>query len=174
MKRILSFTIAALLLVVASAAGQAKAELSFGGGITQPTGTFGDASKTGWHGLASIAAFPGDHPIGLQGTVFYGQNNFQTGSGKTKLFGGLGELKLEMRTDAAFKPYAVVGGGLVNAKATGGSGSTKGALDVGIGVGYIGASKVGFFVEGRYVNVFDSGPDLQFIPISAGLRIALK
>jgi opacity protein-like surface antigen len=178
MKRIFSLAIATLLLMAASVAAQSKAELSFGGGITQPTGDFGNVAKTGWHGLATITAFPAGQTVGLQGSVLYGQNKFETGGGKTKLFGALAELRLDLRTGAAFTPYVAVGGGLMNVKATaaggGSSSDNKGALDGGVGVGYLGASSVGFFVEARYVNVFESGADLTFIPVTAGLRIALK
>jgi opacity protein-like surface antigen len=178
MKRIMALAGAALLLTVASAAAQTKAEISFGGGITMPTGDFGDVAKLGWHGLTTITVFPGTQPLALQGSGFYGQNKFDTGSGKTKLFGALAELRLDLRTEAAFRPYVAFGGGLMNAKTSGTGGGTtsdtKAALDLGVGVGYIGASTVGFFVEARYVNVFDSGPDLTFIPVTAGLRIAIK
>jgi opacity protein-like surface antigen len=177
MKRILSLTSAALLLLAASATAQSKAEIGIGGGITQPTGDFGDVAKLGWHGLATITVFPGSQPFALQGSAFYGQNKFDTGGGKTKLFGALGEFKLDLRTGASFTPYVVAGGGLVNVKTSvpGGTSSSdnKGALDAGVGAGYTGASKVGFFVEARYVNVFDSGPDLTFIPVTAGLRVSI-
>jgi hypothetical protein len=178
MKRIMVLASTALFLMATSATAQSKAEISLGGGITQPTGDFGDLAKLGWHGLATITVFPGTQPFGLQGSGFYGQNKFETGGGKTKLFGALAEVRIDLRTGAAFKPYVTFGGGLVNAKTSvtgGGSASdTKGALDGAVGIGYVGASKVGFFFEVRYVNVFDSGPDLTFIPVTAGIRVSIK
>lgn len=172
MKRIISLACAALFLTVASAAAQTKALISFGGGITQPSGDFGDVAKLGWHGLGTLTVFPGTEPFGIQGTVFYGENKFDVGGGKTKLFGGLAEIRLDLRTGAQFTPYVAVGGGLVNTK-VGSSSDNNGALDGGLGVSYLGPSRVGAFLEVRYVNVFDSGPDLTFFPVTAGLRIRI-
>lgn len=174
MKRIITLLLAALLLMAASAAAQTRAYISFGGGITQPTGDFGDAAKLGWHGLGTITVFPGTEPFGLQGSLFYGENKFEIGGGKAKMFGGLAELRLDLRTGAQFTPYVAVGGGLLNVKASGGDSDNKGALDGGIGVSYIGASNFGAFLEARYVNVFDSGPDLTFFPLTFGLRVAIR
>ncbi len=177
MKRHLTLACVALALMATSTAAQTRAHLSFGGGITQPSGDFGDVAKLGWHGLASIGVFPGWEPFGFQGVAFYGENKFEVGGGKAKLFGALAELRFNLRTGAPFTPYLTAGGGLVNVKATGGGGSsseTNGALEGGIGVSYLGAGNVGVFVEARYVNVFDSGPDLTFVPLTAGLRIAIR
>lgn len=171
-----------MLALLGGAAGtpaaQQRAELSLGGGITVPSGDFGNAAKTGWHGLGTITWFPAGDPLGVQATAFFGQNKFEGGGGKFQMFGALLEGRLDLRTESAFRPYVMAGGGVtdVEAKPTGGTSvtRTKVAIDGGVGFGYVGTSKVGFFVQARYVNVFDSGPDLTFIPVTAGIRIALK
>ena len=177
MRRVATLVLAALAAISSPAAAQGRVEIHLGGGVTEPTGDFGKAAKLGWHGLGSIAWFPGKEVFAIQATGFYGQNKFDPSGGKFKLAGGLAELRLDLRSEAAFRPYFMLGGGLVNSKASpdggGGTSNTKGALAGGVGLGYVGATNVGFFVEFRYVNVFYSGSDQTFIPLSAGLRIAL-
>jgi hypothetical protein len=177
MRRTLNLVLAALVGIAGPAAGQGRAELALGGGITQPTGDFGDATKVGWHALGTITWFPSADAFGVQATGFYGQNKFDPGGGKFRLFGGMGELRLDLRTEGSFRPYAMLGVGFMDVEAmpTGGNSSTdtKVSFDGGVGLGYVGAGKIGFFVQARYVNVFFDGPDLSFIPITAGLRVSL-
>jgi opacity protein-like surface antigen len=177
MRRSYWLILAALVGVTGTAAGQGRAEFALGGGLTEPMGDFGDAAKVGWHALGTITWFPSRDVFGLQATAFYGQNKFDPGGGKFQMFGALGEVRLNLRTEGAFRPYVMAGPGFmdVETKPTGGSSSTdtKFALSGGIGFGYMGAGKVGFFVQARYVNVFYSGPDLTFSPVSAGLLISL-
>jgi opacity protein-like surface antigen len=180
MRRLILLAAAGLLGMTTPGYAQ-RLEFSLGGGVTQPTSNFGDVAKLGWHGLATFSVFPSHATYAFQGTGFYGQNKFDgTGGKKFKLYGGLLEFRLDMRSGAAFRPYVMAGGGVTHV--TGGAISsalslvddTKATLAGGIGVAYEGASKVGFFVQVRYVNVFLNGPDLQFIPLSAGLRIAME
>ncbi|MFN8654383.1 MAG: outer membrane beta-barrel protein [Gemmatimonadales bacterium] len=178
MRRHLILTLALLGAAAGTLAAQQRAELSLGGGITVPTGDFGNAAKTGWHALGTITWFPAGDPFGVQATALFAQNKFEGGGGKFQMFAALLEGRLDLRTEGAFRPYVMAGGGVtdVEAKPTSGSSTTrtKIAIDGGVGVAYVGTSKVGFFVQARYVNVFDSGPDLAFAPVTAGIRIALK
>lgn len=180
MRRLISLVMAGLLGITASANAQSL-EVSLGGGATQPSGDFGNAAKLGWHVLGTISVFPSEATYAIQGTGFYGQNKFDgTGGDTFKLYGGLLEFRLDLRSGAAFRPYFMAGGGLIHV--SGGAsgplavsyGDTKGAFSGGIGVAYEGKSKVGFFAQARYVNVFFGGPDLSFIPLSAGIRVGLK
>jgi hypothetical protein len=161
-----------LLVLVSGARAQSPVEIAVGGGATEPTGDFGNAAKLGWHGLATVTVFPSGGVLGIQATGFYGQNNFDPGGGKWKLAAGLAELRLNMRTTAAFKPYFTAGGGVVNYKAALSSGptasQTKGAVDGGLGVAYSAGGDGGIFLQLRYINVFASGSDLNFIPITIG------
>lgn len=183
MRRLILLVIAALIGASVSASAQSL-ELSLGGGATQPSGDFGDAAKLGWHVLGTISVFPSDATYAIQGTGFYGQNKFDgTGGDTFKLYGGLLEFRLDLRSGAAFRPYFMAGGGLTHVSGGAASsapppaisfGDTKGTFSGGIGVAYEGKSGVGFFAQARYVNVFFSGPDLSFIPLSAGIRVGLK
>jgi hypothetical protein len=178
MKRIMCVALAALSVVAAPVRAQVGVELHFGGGITQPTGNFKDAAKLGWHGLATIALVPGHAPFAIQGSALYGQNKFEVGSGKWTVLGALAELRLDLSTKGTARGYVMAGGGAINVKAkpTGGSstGNTKGAFDVGAGFAYMAANEIGVFIEGRYLNVFEPGPDFSMIPITVGVRLVIQ
>jgi hypothetical protein len=178
MKRLILCTAFALLATAGTAAAQTEIEGALGGGFTEPTGDFADAAKLGWHGLASFGVMPEGSPLGVQATGYYGQNKFEGGGGKWELLGLLGELKIALRNEGSLRPYVSAGGGLIDVKAkpdAGGSASdTKGALAFGIGGGYHLNPTASIFVEGRWVNVFFSGSDMNFIPVSAGVRFKLR
>ena len=63
----------------------------------------------------------------------------------------------------------------IKAKPTTGSSTseTKFGINVGAGFDFDIQDKVGIFVEGRFHNVFISGSDAKFIPISAGVRFGV-
>ena len=176
MKRLVPLILMALLVMTGTAAAQSRVELALGGGATVPTGDFGNAAKAGWHALATVAIFPGTSVLGVQATGFYGQNTFKAGGGKWKLSGGVAELRLEMRSKAAFKPFFMLGGGLVDYKAALTSGpsasNTKAALDGGVGVAYNVGANGGLFLQGRYVIVFSPGSHLTFVPFTAGFQVS--
>ncbi len=178
MKRITCIALAALAFISTAAQAQAGVELHLGGGITQPTGNFNDAAKTGWHGLATIAVVPSHSPFAIQASALYGEDKFKVGGGKWKMFGGLGEIRFDLSTSGKSRGYLMAGGGLFNVKATptGGpaSSNTKGAFDGGAGFAYMAGPEVGVFIEARYVNVLLNGPDIAFIPVTFGFRLALK
>ena len=183
MKRIVSVVLAAggaLLLSAASA--QAQVSVGVGGGLTIPTGDFGDGFKTGWHGIANVGY---DLPsgIGLRGDFFYGQNNVDaTGvDGKAKLAGGLGNVLYTFKSAGTIHPYVIGTVGFMNAKleASGGGltfsdSETKVAFGGGAGIKFKAGSDANFFAEGRYISVNTSGGSTNFIPITIGVSFGLK
>jgi outer membrane protein with beta-barrel domain len=182
MKRIVSVVLAAggaLLLSAASA--QAQVSVGVGGGVTIPTGTFGDFSKTGWHGVANVGY---DLPsgLGVRGDFFYGENKFDKGfvgaDGKTKLAGGFGNLAYTFKSAGTIHPYVLGSVGFMNVKIApdgGGSNSeTKVAFGGGAGVKFKAGSDANIFVEGRYITVNTSGDNANFIPITLGVSFGLK
>ncbi len=173
MKRAACVLFAAMAFISTAAQGQVGVEFHLGGGITQPTGNFGDAAKLGWHGLATIALIPSHAPFAIQATGMYGENKFKVGSGKWKLSGALAEVRLDLGTSGKSRGYVMAGGGVFSVKAAG-IGKSKAAFDAGAGFAYMASPKAGVFVEGRYVNVFESGSDIGFIPITVGVRIAIQ
>jgi opacity protein-like surface antigen len=177
MKRtILAASLVGLLLTLGSERLQAQSvSFGIGGGLTIPTGTFGDFAKTGWHGLGHIGyGLPSG--LGLRGDFLYGQNKFDVGSGKFKLAGGLGNVLYEFQSPGGVKPYLIAGAGFFNAKAdvTGGTSETKFAFGGGGGVKLKVGADANFFVEGRYVSVQTSGDNLNFIPLTAGISFGTK
>ncbi|MGE5230780.1 MAG: outer membrane beta-barrel protein [Deltaproteobacteria bacterium] len=186
MKRLLK-GVAALGLMAALAATTAQAQVlkgSIGGGITIPTGSTSDGLKTGWNGTAAIQYKPAGSPLGFQVDGMYQQLKATTsaaalGLDKDEIWSGTGNLVFwfPVASETKIHPYLLGGGGVYNIKAkptTGTSTSeTKFGINVGAGFDFDIQDKVGIFVEGRFHNVFITGADAKFIPISAGIRFGV-
>jgi hypothetical protein len=156
------------------------AEFSLGGGIGFPSGTFDDAAKTGWHGLAAISFVPNGSPVGIQFDGQYQQYKLDGFTDtKERFLIGTGNVVFKFKTseESTFRPYILGGGGVYNFKQTGSAdpgqvlegGTTKFGLNAGAGFDFK-AGAVGLFVEGRFHDVFSSGDNLKFIPITLGIR----
>ena len=88
--------------------------------------------------------------------------------------------KFKTSEESTFRPYLIGGGGVYNFKTTGeddlgglidtDNSVTKFGLNGGAGFDFK-AGAIGLFVEGRFHNVFTSGSNLRFIPISVGIRL---
>ena len=178
MKRTLLLTFAALVLTASAGHGQMKVQFDLGGGISEPTGDYGDFTDLGWHGLATVAVVPNGSPLAIQVTGFYSQLDFKTIGGRWELGGGFGELRLDLLKRSKMTGSVLLGGGVIHAKAkpdVGGSTSdTRGAFDGGLGLTYNVTEMVGFFFQARYVNIFIDGPDITMIPLTAGLRFHFR
>ena len=176
--------IAALALsmfVGASTLHAQGAEFSLGGGIANPLGTFNDATKLGWMGLAAISFVPTGSPVGIQIDGQYQQFPFDVGGGHERFLIGTGNIVYKFKTseDTKFRPYLIGGGGVYNFKATGSTtvsgnfsttgSTTKFGVNAGAGFDYK-AGSAGLFVEGRFHDVFTSGSDVTFIPVTIGIR----
>ena len=162
------------------------AEFSLGGGLGVPLGDFDDAAKTGWHGLAAVSFVPNGWPVGIQIDGSYQQFNlddaaFPGFSGlKNRFLMGTGNLVFKFKTseESTFRPYIIGGGGVYNSKITGSDdpndilpgGETKFGLNAGAGFD-IKTSGIGLFLEGRFHDIFTDGADIQFIPITLGIRL---
>jgi hypothetical protein len=177
----------ALGMVLSAPAVRAQgAEFSLGGGIGIPLGSFDDAAKMGWHGLAAVSFVPNGWPVGIQVDGSYQQfslddNAFPGTSGlKNRFLIGTGNLVFKFKTseESTFRPYLIGGGGVYNTKITGSddpgvildNGQTKFGINAGAGFDFK-AGAVGLFAEGRFHDVFTSGENLKFIPITVGIRL---
>lgn len=166
------------MLLSAPAAHAQGAEFSLGGGLGIPLGAFDDAAKMGWHGLAGVSFVPTGFPLGIQFDGQYQQYKFDgPGNIKDRFLIGTGNLVYKFKTseDSRFRPYLIAGGGVYNIKTTtdvtlgtGGS-TTKFGLNGGAGFDFK-AGAAGLFVEGRFHDVFTSGENVKFIPITVGIR----
>jgi hypothetical protein len=176
------------MLLTAPALRAQGAEFALGGGVGFPLGDFDDQAKLGWHGLGAVSFVPNGWPVGFQIDGSYQQFNldddaFPTLTGlKNRLIMGTGNIVFKFKTseESTFRPYLIGGGGVYNSKITGADdpenvlpgGETKFGLNAGAGFDFK-AGGAGLFIEGRFHNVFDaglSGGDLQFIPITLGIR----
>ena len=175
---------AALMAAVGAAPAMAQtAKFSVGGGLTLPLGDFGDASSTGWHGMAAVGFQPANLPVGFQLDGMYQRfgvegapDNFD---GHTQIIQGTANVVYTFTTaeSSQFHPYLIGGVGLYNAKPTGDDLTAligdESSTDFGIngGAGFdFQAGSVGLFLEGRFHNVFSDGSDGTFIPITVGVR----
>ena len=169
------------LLANASPAKAQGVEFSLGGGISNPLGTFNDATKLGWNGLAAVSFVPTGWPVGIQVDGEYQQFPFDGFSGHERFLIGTGNLVYKFNTseNSAVRPYLIGGGGVYNFKGTGSStvsgnfstsgSTTKFGINGGAGIDFK-AGSAGLFVEGRFHDVFTSGKDETFFPITVGLR----
>ena len=174
------------MLLSAPAVRAQGAEFALGGGVGVPLGDFDDASKLGWHGLAAISFVPEGWPVGIQFDGSYQQFSLDDAAApagfsdlKTRLIQGTGNVvfKFKSSEESTFRPYLLGGVGVYNSKVTGqddpgdvlGGGTTDFGLNAGAGFDFK-AGGAGLFIEGRFHNVMTDGSDLQFIPITLGIR----
>lgn len=154
---------------------QTPVQFGLGGGVSVPSGSSSDGLKTGWHGLALVQFLPASSPVGFRLDGAYHQMKFEGGGGKEQIINGTANAVYEFKvaSETKFRPYLIGGGGIYNLKAKPDVGSsaseTKFGINAGAGFNF-GASRTAFFVEGRFHNVFVSGSDFHFIPITAGIR----
>jgi outer membrane protein with beta-barrel domain len=158
-------------------------EFGLGGGVSIPLSDFDDAAKLGWHGQAAVSFVPQSLPVGFQidgNFSRFGAEDGTTGGldFKYQLIYGTGNVvyKFKSSPDAKFRPYILGGVGAYNFDVKGpdadlipGSSETKFGINAGAGFD-IKAQSVGFFVEGRFHDVFTDGPNLKFIPVTVGVR----
>jgi hypothetical protein len=181
MKRIVSVAFAAgAALALSAVAAQAQVSVGVGGGVTIPTGDFGKATKTGWHGLANVG-YSMPSGLGVRGDFYYGQNSFDGVSGKAKLAGGFGNILYSFSGAGSVHPYVLGSVGFINAKGEASAGGisasaseTKIAFGGGAGIKFKAGTDSNIFLEGRYITVNTSGSNTNFIPITLGISFGLK
>jgi hypothetical protein len=174
------------MLLGAPALRAQGAEFSLGGGVGVPLGDFDDNAKLGWHGLAAVSFVPNGWPVGIQIDGSYQQFNLDDAvnpgfSGlKNRFIMGTGNIvfKFKSSEESNFRPYLIGGAGVYNSKVTGSDNANSliqgGTTDFGInaGAGFdIKTSGIGLFLEGRFHDVFNDGPNTKFIPITLGIRL---
>lgn len=187
MKRLLQGVAAFGLMAIMAAPAQAQTSIKVGvgGGVSIPTGSpLNDDVKTGWNGTANVQVKPEGSPVGFQIDGMYQQMKAKStpvtaGLDKEEIWSGTGDFVFwfPVAGETKVHPYLLAGGGVYNlrAKPTTGStaSSTKFGINAGAGFDFDIQDKVGIFVEGRFHNVFVTGSDAKFIPISAGIRFGV-
>jgi opacity protein-like surface antigen len=129
---------------------------------------------------------PTGWPVGIQVDGQYQQfpldeDVFGAGSLKDRLILGTANVVYKFKTSetSTFRPYLIGGGGVYNVKTTGSSdigtvvdtenSETKFGINAGAGFDFK-AGSAGLFIEGRFHDVFTDGNDVQFVPVTIGLR----
>jgi hypothetical protein len=171
-------TALALGMFVSTSALHAQgAEFSLGGGLDFPLGDFDDFAKMGFHGLAGVSVVPANWPVGIQVDGNYAQFKDDSPADiKNQFIFGTANLVYKFKTseETRFRPYLIGGGGVYNFKQKGDDAPTDESFTkfgINAGAGFdIEAGSVGLFVEGRFHNMFTSGSDRTFVPITVGLR----
>lgn len=167
------------MLVSASALHAQGAEFSLGGGVDLPLGDFDDAAKLGFHGLAGVSVVPTNWPVGIQVDGNWSQFSDDTPADvKYQLIYGTANLVYKFKTseESRFRPYLIGGGGVYNFKAKGddvpaGIDDSQTKFGINAGAGFdIKAGSAGLFVEGRFHDIFTTGSNTKFIPLTVGVR----
>lgn len=167
------------MLVSTSALHAQGAEFSLGGGVDLPLGDFDDVAKLGFHGLAGVSVVPANWPVGIQVDGNYSQFSDDTPADvKFQLIYGTGNIVYKFKTseESRFRPYLIGGGGVYNFKAKGddiisGADNSETKFGINAGAGFdIKAGGAGVFVEGRFHDVFTTGSNTTFIPLTIGVR----
>ena len=185
MKGLLKGAAAVGLLAVlgaSSAHAQSGIAVGIGGGVSIPTGSpLSDDVKTGWNGTAALQFKPATSPVGFQVDGMYQQLKAKSaalalGLDKDEIWSGTGDIVFwfPVAKETKVRPYILGGGGVYNLKnkfRDGTSASvTKFGINAGAGFDFDLQDRVGIFLEGRFHNVFVTGSDVKYIPISAGVR----
>ncbi len=179
--------LAMLVAPVSTARAQAPLSVSIFGGGVFPTGSLGDALKTGWIVGANLDhRFSGGRsPVSVRLDLAYGSSSFENFGGNLDLklnsFYGMAYALLHpnigQSDQSSMDLYVGGGGGFVNESlggpdAGGGSSTTNGALSGVVG----GAAPIGsifLFFEGRWVLIFSEGSTGSVFPVVAVIRIPL-
>jgi hypothetical protein len=171
--------VAALMMTPAMVSAQSSA-VGFGlsGGLSVPTGDFGDAVDAGY----SIAGHVFLKPSSMKSLRFRGDVSFDrysykgNGDGNFRSLGFVGNALLDLASSGGVKPYVLGGLGAFNGKASTSVGSVNvstSSTDVGIQLGGgLNFQLSGFstFLEAKYVNVFTENNSTGYIPITFGVR----
>ena len=182
-----SATAVALGMLLSAPAVRAQgAEFSLGAGGTLPLSTFGDFAKTGFHGLAAVSFAPSSFPLGIQIDGMYQRLKNEDaipGGRSSQILQGTGNViyKFKSSEESQFRPYLIGGVGIYNFKqvsgddvagpGVGNTGSTGTDFGLNGGAGFdFKAGSIGLFLEGRFHNVFTSGENTRFIPVTLGIR----
>jgi opacity protein-like surface antigen len=127
--------------------------------------------------MAGVSVVPVNWPVGVQVdgnySLFKDDTPFDV---KFQVIYGTANIVYKFKTseETHFRPYLIGGGGVYNFKLEGddisGSDSqTKFGINAGAGFDFK-AGSAGLFVEGRFHDIFTSGSNTQFIPITVGVR----
>jgi opacity protein-like surface antigen len=169
----------ALALVATAANAQSVVPtakpVSFGiaGGMSMPTGTFGDAFKSGYNVSGLVQFQQPSWPVALRIEAQYQDFSAKGGvDASMKTIGGLANLIYAFPTKSTVRPYLTGGLGYFHLKADVGeeSGSdNKFGFDFGAGLDFQ-LSGMNTFIEANWQSIRAEGEAANQIPIRVGIR----
>ena len=176
MKRTVFGVVAAALVLAGSAqVAQAQLAMSFGiaAGASIPTGDFGDAFGTGFHGMATLGFTPPALPFGVRIDGMYNSLDgssdgvFSESTAKILAFSGNAIFAFP---GMVASPYLIGGVGFYNSDfdLEGLESSTDFGINVGLGARF-NLSGFGTFAEIRFHNIFSDEESTRFIPLTFGI-----
>lgn len=170
MKR-LSLALAAVGLLLFAVPLQAQG-IFVGGGVTIPTGEFGDFADTGWLATGGFWFDLGDSGVAAGVEGFYGQNDHDTEGEKTNPYGAMGFLLYRVGSPERVGPYGFGGAGVIVhdfSSATESSSDTNFGYEFGAGLDFPFTTRVGAWLEARFMG----SSETNFFGILAGLGFNL-
>ncbi len=180
MNRFSKYVAAAAVMVAPAMLSAQSSAVGFGvsGGLSVPTGDFGDAVDAGY----SIAGHVFLKPSSMKSLRFRGDISFDRYAfkgnidGNSRVLGFVGNALLDLASSGGVRPYVLGGLGAFNGKASTRAGSvnvstsdTNVGLQVGGGLNFQ-LSGFSTFLEAKYVNVFTENNSTGYIPITFGVR----
>ncbi len=177
----------ATALTASTAHAQNSMPVSFGvgGGVNLPLSNFKDVAKLGFQGTALVAFAPENLPVGFRVDGTYQQNKYDNdfaaafGDGKWQTIYGTANVVYTFQTaeTSRIHPYLIAGGGVYNLKDKPdvGTGASDTKFGVNAGAGFdMAAGGATVFLEGRFHNIFVSGNNQSFVPITLGVKFGGK
>lgn len=163
----------------AGASAGTRPSIGVFGGAALPTGSFGDAFKSGYAVGANIGFHPAASPVGFRIEGAYDRFDLKGTNPldlHTSVISGTGNVVLSAgATAGGVRPYLIGGGGIYNIK-TGDASDTKFGLNGGGGIDLL-LSGITVYAEARFNYLFtDSngitgrGYNATFVPIVVGVK----
>ncbi|MDD4051168.1 MAG: outer membrane beta-barrel protein [candidate division Zixibacteria bacterium] len=181
------------VLILGLLAGTAVAQTEMGvnlyggGGVSFPSSDLSDVGKTGYHGLVGV----GFSPVpSIETAARFAYNSFAVKDGGDDKF-TVSEYGLDIRANLAapvfnVRPYALIGGGfakydfpsslpveMLDGVLAGIKPETEFFYCIGGGIKVNAMPRVDFFLEARYTKLSASDRNLDYLPVSVGLSLAL-
>ncbi len=181
MRAIRSFVVVAVLAATVgnSTAAAQGVTVSVGGGPALPLGFLNSGTNIGVHAMAAVSVAPAAFPIGIRVDGMYHRYGFSDGAdGHFRVFQGTANAVYHFLATGSttIRPYLLGGVGLYNCKTISDlpfipdESTTDLGINGGAGVDVI-AGALRVFTEARYHNVFTSGENAEFLPITVGVRL---
>jgi opacity protein-like surface antigen len=140
------------------------------GGISAPMGDFGDAADAGFHVGGQVEFGLMAVPLAVRGDLAFNQFGITDFDESFRIIYGTVSAVYDLVPGPA-RIYLLGGLGLYNLDVTGVDVDSETEFGISIGAGAeFGLGQLRGFAEAKFKNVFTEGDNLQFIPLSVGVR----